>query len=265
MAATSLGRVFPRAGDAAEDEAKPPPIHELFTALMRDELSLPSFAQALQGLHGIRLSPAAVRLLSSVDATSGRLSFAQFQRALQEGPGTMAQPCSEGLGAGKANAFKDKASAIITDNSGAPVPGPTFAAPKVATDISADEFVRAKQRVTGQARGAFQANPVVPTNRVSAGNPLAGAMADRRPSFEATGAPAAEGGESAREVAQTATRMYVSGELNAAEYEAFLARCGIRPAQGSELKRLIASHEKVGDGQFLQLMRTLQRELDTAA
>mmetsp|Transcript_106990 Transcript_106990/g.300971 ORF Transcript_106990/g.300971 Transcript_106990/m.300971 type:complete len:275 (+) Transcript_106990:60-884(+) len=242
----SFDRLFSRANPSGaggvDDDT--PPVHELFKLAMQGELPMRGFEEALAELHGIRLSPAASRLLSSVDATSGRLSFAQFQRALHDSSG---ETITE---AGKPNNFVDQASAIISDNCGAPVPGPTFAAPKVSTDISADPFVARKREIAkGQASGPFSDNPVVPTNKVSRDNPLAQHRQSHGPQDES------------REVGQTATRMFVAGELNRREYEEFLANNGIILSRDSELAKLVASHEAVGDGNFMQLSRALQREL----
>eukprot|EP00927_Polykrikos_kofoidii_P062802 TRINITY_DN57607_c0_g1_i1.p1 TRINITY_DN57607_c0_g1~~TRINITY_DN57607_c0_g1_i1.p1 ORF type:complete len:283 (+),score=44.66 TRINITY_DN57607_c0_g1_i1:84-932(+) len=255
-APSSFDKIFARdaPGSAApgeRGEGDVPTVHELFSAVMRNELGMRDFAQALAELHNIGLTPAAVRLLASVDATSGRLSFAQFQRALQDNGGGVPL----GGGAGLANQFQDQAAAIITDNSGQPVPVSQTDAKKANTDISADAYVRQHKIVSSvQAnRGAFSANPVRKTNTASAGNPLA----------PRSSSPA--GGEqeevASREALQTATRIYVGGELSRGEYEGFLTRFGVDLGGDSDLQRLIASHEQVGDGNFIKIFQAVKREL----
>lgn len=247
---SSFDRIFGR-NQGGGDET--PSVHELFSAVMRDQLSLQEFAKLLVQMHGVRLTPAAVRLLSSVDASSGQVSFSQFQR-------TMQQEGDAAGGAGKPNVFTDHAKAIITDNTGAPEAPPTHAAPaKHSTDISIDPFVKQSQRIEhAQAKGSFQSNPVVRTNRASVGNPMAMcAEPAQRPQDS-------EDPYGAREMANTATRMYVTNELDRKGYEQFLDRFGIKLKAESELHRLILAHEKVGDGKFANFSRALQREMAEA-
>lgn len=248
---TSFDRIFARSAGEVEGEGSPPSVHELFTAVMRDELDLGRFAEALEVLHGVRLTPTAIKLLSSTDGRSGRLQFSQFQRALQDDSG------DNDMGAGKASIFKDQAKAIIADNCGEAVAPDRVAVAKVHTDISKDEFVKQKVRVEmAQARGPGPgSNPVVPTNRVSLGNPLVAARVD------ATGSDAGKEESATRDMANTATRMFISGELNRKGYEDLLGRVGVKLTAESELQRMILSHEKVGDGRFVPLSRALQREL----
>lgn len=66
--------------------------------------------------------------------------------------------------------------------------------------------------------------------------------------------------EDPREAVQTATRMFVSGDLDRREYEGFLLKSGVQLHGESEVQKLIVSHEKVGDGKFLSLSRALNRE-----
>jgi hypothetical protein len=249
---TSFSRIFGAGGDGrgeTAEEASTPSVHELFAAAMRDELTLRQFAEALVQLHGIRLTPGAMRLLSSVDATSGRLSFSQFQRALQEDGDAPGE-------AGKKTVFRDQAHAIIRDNDGAPSAPPKTEPVKHATDISADPFMRQKARVekVSQSRGSYGANPVVPTNRASAGNPL---VAQR---LEAE-SNASEDAYGDRDMANTAVRMFVSGDLDRKGFEDFLERFGVQLKAESDLQRLVLAHEKVGDGSFLQVSRALQKEI----
>lgn len=250
----SFDRIFSRPSNGRDGEnGSPPSVHELFSAAMRDEITLRDFAEALASCHGIRLTSAAVRLLTSVDATSGRLSFTQFQRALQEP--------EDGLecGAGKPLTIADQASAIISDNSGRPMPraAPSqLSAHRPATDISADPFI--KQQVLlerAAAKGPFPGNPVVQTNQASAGNPF---VAQRQPQAQNE---ELYGGE---EMANTATRMFVGGDLSREEFEGFLTKCGVQMSPESELRRLITTHEKVGNGNFMQFKRALNREMEIA-
>lgn len=232
-------------------------MHELFTAFMRDELSLQEFAEAIDTLHSILLTPAAARLLTSPDGMSGQLSFNQFQRALQEVVGPSG-------GAGKKLIISDQASAIISDNTGpaAPMKPPSqLGAGRPSTDISQDPFIKQQVRLERAAqKGPFPGNPVVQTNHVSAGNPLAEILSR---------APAAQGGQAdeaygSREMANTATRMFVGGEIGRLDYEGFLAQSGVQLSAESEITRLIINHEKVGDGNFSQFMRAVNRQLGSA-
>jgi hypothetical protein len=161
----------------------------------------------------------------------------------------------------------DQASAIISDNSGAPVPMGACPAAKVATDISADPFIKQQVLIErAAAKGPFAGNPVVQTNHASVGNTLArhAAVRDSRSQY-ARGSPTSAEDEAydSREMANTATRMFVGGELNRRDYESFLTKFGVRLNAESELARLISAHEKVGDGNFVQFTRALKRELET--
>lgn len=243
----SFNRIFGTDGKGDED-SEVPSVHELFAAAMNDIMDLQEFAQMLVEYHGVHLTPSAARLLASVDAASGRLSFSQFQKALNEGTPDPIE------GAGRRNIFQDQASAIIADNCGAPSAPPTQGSSKVSTDISSDREAFAKQSKqleSVQSRGAFASNPVVRTNRVSAGNPLA----------RTTGQASEEDPYGTREMAQTAVRLYVGGELDRLGFEKFLTRMGIKYDSESELRKLIETHEKVGDGNFVQFMRVVQKEL----
>jgi len=262
---SSFGRVFPTAADKSasdpEVEGSPPSVHELFSMAVRDELSLPRFAECLHEFHGVRLTNAAVKLLVSTDGSSGRISFVQFQRALQE--------TSEDLDgkAGVPIVRTDQAFAIINDNNGAPVaPAPIESTAKITTDISADIFLKQMHKVAvSQAKGAFGSNPVVKSNRVSAGNPLVAVREPDRPSPRGVRLePARDEASRQRELAQTATRMFVVGEIDRKEYLQFLSRCGVDCGPNSELSKLIISQEKVGEQSFTQIMRLLQREMARA-
>lgn len=252
---TSFDKIFSRADpDPKEGKDAKPKVHDLFMSVCRDELSLENFSEALYGWHNIMLTQAAVRLLQSIDAQSGRLSFAQFQRALQEDDAPL-----DG-GAGLGIKYADQASAIIMDNCGAPIPGMTVAQGKALTDISADSFVRAKQRVqVMQGRGAFNSNPVMKTNKPSQGNPMN--QMDRAHSPPIRGAMGAMKAAMAedREVIINATREFVGGDIPRREYESVLAQAGIPLTRESELQKLILSHDQVGDGNFLQMNKALQR------
>mmetsp|Transcript_49721 Transcript_49721/g.78709 ORF Transcript_49721/g.78709 Transcript_49721/m.78709 type:complete len:265 (-) Transcript_49721:93-887(-) len=248
----SFDRIFSRPGRHEGENGSPPSVHELFSAAMRDEITLRDFAEALASCHNIRLTAASVRLLTSVDATSGRLSFSQFQRALQE-------PDVIECGAGKPLTIADQASAIISDNSGVPMPR---AAPsqlsthRPATDISVDPFIKQQVLLERAAqKGPFPGNPVVQTNQVSVGNPLVEQRQQQ---------PRHEDLYSGDEMANTATRMFVGGDLSREDYESFLTKCGVHLGSESELRRLIIAHEKVGNGNFMQFKRALNREIEIA-
>lgn len=253
---TSFDKIFGQPAHAADGK---PSVHELFSAFIGDQLSLPDFAEALDAYHGIQLTAAAVQLLSSTDANSGRLSFQHFQRALQEGA------AAAGLGrggAGQASNFSDQAGAIITDNCGVPAPKQPSSTVKVKTDISIDPFVKQQKRMENQrqSKEPFTDNPVMRSNRPSPGNPMAARLeagAARGPEQEQEGP---------REMAQTATRMFVSGELPCAEFERFVTQdLGVNlAAEDSELRRLITAHEKVGGGSFVPLSRAVLREMASA-
>jgi hypothetical protein len=246
----SFNRLFARQANDDGDNDGTPSVHELFSRAMRDDISLRAFAEALVSLHGIRLTPSAVRLLTSTDASSGRLSFAQFQRALQEAD---APDC----GAGLPMVIRDQAAAIISDNSGAPTPPFQSSAAKQATDISADPFIKQQVRIErAAAKGPFGGNPVVQTNHTSAGNPLVAPSSGMQHRQEEV--------YDSREMANTATRMFVGGDISRADYESFLAKFGVRLTAESELRRLITAHEKVGDGNFMQFTRALSREIEIA-
>lgn len=251
---SSFGRVFPggepgQLGAGRQQDSGLPTVHQLFVAAMRDELPLRQFADALHELHGIRLTPAAAKLLSSTDAASGRLAFSQFQRALQDTSGDWE------VGAGRPVSFEDQAAAIIRDNCGSPAPpllGGCVA--KQNTDISADAFVKQQVRLSkGQARGPFGDNPIMKSNRVSAGNPVAERVASPAPPSDPR-----------LEHMGLASRMFVSGEIEALEYEAALREVGLIIDEDSELKRLINVHITTGNVNFTALSRALQREFELA-
>merc|ERR1711971_622301 len=195
--------------------------------------------------------------MGSTDATSGRLTFIQFQRALQDdGEPTM--------GAGVPLVSKDQAGAIISNNSGAPEPASPPKVAHAATDINQDPFIKAQvlleRAAAANKGGAFSGNPVVKTNHASTGNPLV-VSHGRRDDF---GRQVPEKGMSdaydEREMASTATRMYVGGELSCIDYEGCLSKLGLQVSADSELRRLIQSYEKVGEGNFSQFMRAVNRE-----
>jgi len=151
--------------------------------------------------------------------------------------------------AGRAIVFQDQAKAIIEDNLGQPSKPPSAPSRKQSTDISADIFIK-QQRVIekGQARSTF--NPVKKSNEASFGNPFAHRLAE----------PAVED-PCGNAITHTATRMYVSGEIDRKAYEKFLKRFGVELSQDSELLKLILGHEKAGDGKFADFTRALQREI----
>ncbi|CAE8636284.1 unnamed protein product, partial [Polarella glacialis] len=203
----------------------------------------------------VRLTQAAVRLLTSNDALSGQISFSQFQKALQD----TSPMTSE---AGRPNVIQDQASSIIADNCGAPEapPGRLGALGKKFTDISADPFIRAASKLDKLvAKGPFSGNVVVQSNRPSAGNPLVARLAEPH-SFGATKTmddDVSEDPYGVRDMTRSATRMFVSGELDKAGFEKLLARFCVRPGPESELRKLINSHEQVGDGNFQAITRAL--------
>lgn len=247
---SSFGRVLPAEQQTgAGQESGLPTVHQLFVAAMRDELPLRQLADALYELHGIRLTPAAARLLSSTDAASGRLAFSQFQRALQDTLGDFE------VGAGRPNTFEDQAAAIIRDNNGSKAPpAPATGLGKQNTDISADAFVKQQARLAkGKDRGPFGDNPVLKTNRPSAGNPLASRQDE----------PATRPAQRL-EHAAAASRAFVSGDVGAPEYEEFLRRLGLPLAEDGELMRLIGAQVRSGNVNFTQLSRALHRECNEA-
>lgn len=247
---SSFERVFPRQqAGVGRDEGEAPAISELFAMAMRDQLSLPEFAEALSTFHGVRLTQAAARLMSSVAAANGTLPFHQFQKALHED-----DPYE--VPAGRANAFTDQARAIIEDNLGQPQAPQAQQPGRLHTDISADPFIQAKHILSKvQANGPFSGGIVRTTNKPSAGNPLASrGSEDRKESLEDP--------YGVTEMVRTATRMFVSGELDRRGYEKFLERFNLRPSPETELFKLIVSHDQVGDASFNTLLRAVQRELD---
>merc|ERR1711907_380876 len=93
-----------------------------------------------------------------------------------------------------------------------------------STDINQDPFIKAQvrlERAAQKQQGPFSGNPVVQTNNVSAGNPLA-------PPLHEVPVNRGCGGDaySTREVANTATRMFVGGEMSRMDYESFLMKSG---------------------------------------
>jgi hypothetical protein len=243
----SFERLFQR-DDTGVDADRPPSVHELFAASMRDEITLQQLREALVDVHGLEITPAADRLLSGVDAASGRLSFADFQRAMSQADG------SAGGGAGKPVQYTDQAKAIISDNSGAAAPAPSVVAKKQHSDISNDAFVIRKTEVDKRfaAKGEWGSTPVLRTNQVSEGNPLAARVGALLPG---------EDSSEPRDMANTATRMFVSGELDAASYEQFLEGLGVGLSDRSEIRRLITAQKQTGDGSFTRLSRAVQAEL----
>eukprot|EP00933_Yihiella_yeosuensis_P074056 TRINITY_DN82891_c0_g1_i1.p1 TRINITY_DN82891_c0_g1~~TRINITY_DN82891_c0_g1_i1.p1 ORF type:complete len:287 (+),score=58.04 TRINITY_DN82891_c0_g1_i1:48-863(+) len=256
---SSFDRVFARQpGKVGREDGEPPAVSELFSMAMRDQLPLPQFAEALLHLHGVRITPAAGRLLSSIEASQGTLPFSKFQKALNEDPSAVA-----GLEAGLSNLYVDKASAIIEDNSGEKNPPQVRGRGEMGkhnTDISADSFVKAQHRISKtQARGPFSGGIVMPTNDCSRGNPLA--FRDESPPRGAPAGGSAEDPYGVRDMVATATRMFVGGELDQQGYEKFLDRFGIKPNAESELRKLIDSHARANDGKFVPLLRAVQDEL----
>ncbi|CAE7843393.1 CAMK2A [Symbiodinium microadriaticum] len=236
---SSFERVFPRSGTESapvQPSGDAPSVHELFAMALREELPLPELAEALSRLHGIRMTVAAARLLSSVDAGSGRLSFSQFQRALQEDSAPLAE-------AGVPNVFVDQAKAIIADNCGSPLPPEDRRGDhnRPRTDISNEDFVKAgifASRV--QAQGPFRGSVLVPTNDASAANPLAQRVPAESADDELAG-------------------MYIGGELDRSGYEQYLSQIGL--GLDLEVQKLIATHERAGVS-FSALCRAVMAALD---
>mmetsp|Transcript_45475 Transcript_45475/g.134596 ORF Transcript_45475/g.134596 Transcript_45475/m.134596 type:complete len:280 (+) Transcript_45475:110-949(+) len=259
----SGGPGTPKGGGAAGAEGgdEPTSIHKLFTAAMRGDLSLPLFAQELRDVHGLGITQAAARLLTSVDAGCGRLTFAQFQKAMQdEGDGY-----SQGGAAGGKTKYVDSACAIIEDNCGeARAPQPVQSTHRISTDISSDvtELLQQRTRVekVAQAGGAFRTNPVRNTNTVSRGNPMM-QLREEPPQPMGGADPDGDDAYGSREMANTATRMYVGGEIDKHAFEKFLAGTGMVLAKDSEVRKLIDRHEKTGDGKFVAFSKALQAEL----
>jgi len=243
---TSFERLF---GGAAPPQRSKPSVQELFAATMRGELSTDELIQSLE-MSDIRLTPAAHRLLFSVEAESGTLSYVTFQRALQD----HSMPTTPSSGAGMKTMFHDQAKAIISDNAGKPVPllhpAQTGETMKYNTDISADPFIRRQVAVERAQKGPFSSNPVIRTNHPSEENPLLEKPDVRDPN-------------SVREVANNATRMYLGGQLNREEFVQYIGRFGVR-ADG-ELCKLMKAHEEFGSGSFHNFSRVLQREIASAA
>lgn len=252
-APNSFNQIFGTDAAGRAEADGPPSVHELFNATLRGELALGQFADALYEIHNIQITPAAVRLMSSTDATSGRLKFQDLQRALQDGD----MPSG---GAGRPMIISDQASAIISDNCGPAVPRnlpSQEGAARPSTDISADPFIKQQvklERAAAKAKGAFSGNPIAKTNNASRGNPLATLGHETR--YQDRGDDAYD----SREMANTATRMFVAGEMSRVDYEAYLVKSGIAPV-GEELRKLIAAHEQIGDGNFGQFMRAVNREM----
>lgn len=247
---TTFDRLFSRPLNLSEGADGKPSVHELFSGYMNEQMSLRSFAEALLELHNVHITQSAVQLLLSPEATSGRVSFAQFQRALQVG-----SP-ADGF-AGKANHYKDAASAIISDNGGTPVASSWAAAPFRQSDISNEPFIKAQHFAERSSHGpSGTKNPVRNTNDVSRGNPmiLQAARADVREAADTY---------NAKDMANTAARMFISGELKAREFEEYLGRLGI--PYHEDLQRMVQKHESgMGDAKFAELSRLLLRELDGA-
>jgi len=262
----SFDRVFARtdANPAAahkqqEQDDGVPSIHELFNAHMRGSLDIQDFAEALICNHGQPLTPAAARLLESTDAMSGQLSFKLFSQALADDSMAFG-------GAGLPMIITDQASAIIHDNIGSAAPrkAPSeLNAARPSTDISLDPFIKQQVRIErAQAqKPAFSGNPIKQTNNTSAGNPFAG------PSYRSPAGHHGNNEEDAngsREMVNSATRMYVSGDVSRQDYEHLLMKCGVNLGAESELRRVICAHEKSGDSNFSQFMRVVHRELAVA-
>jgi len=251
----SFDRVFGGHREAeVNSEDSPPSVHDLFIANMRNDLSLGDFVEALASLHGMQITSTALKLLRSTDASSGRLSYQAWLRAMKDG-----DPLFD-VGAGRPMEIKDQAAAIIHDNLGSCVPGKPPSQCSVgrpSTDINNDPFIKQQIRLErAAAKGPFPGNPVVQTNHVSAGNPLCGPPAAFREEQR-------DGATDAREMANTATRMFVANEISCQDYEAFLKRSGVQLDGCADLRRLIINHDKVGDGSFAQLMRLINRQIAT--
>jgi len=266
---TSFDKILGRQpGSNVRPEGEPPSMHELFAMTMREELTLPQFMQALAQLHNVRVTPAAARLLSSIDASSGRVTFAQFQRALQEDLDTHA------LTHGMRIHILDQAHAIMEDNLGPPLPPePRIGAGKHMTDINQDEVVKACQRIGKiQAKGAFSCGLIGNTNEASYGNPFRArteaAIAEAEVPFQRPDdvlrPEKAEDDYGLRQMGANATRMFVNGDLDKKGFEKFLARCGIVPDRDSDLWRQIICHNE-GSGSFTKLSLAVDRELSRAA
>lgn len=250
---SSFQKIFGESPALTTDGGSKPSVHELFAMAMRGQLPLDQFADALDVFHGVPLTPAAAKLLTSLDADSCHLTFAQFQRALQDTSGLVDGPDK---GAGLPYVLQDQAKAIITDNSGQPVAPPALQGqPKHFTDISVDSHTKQVREAAMQARGPFSGNPVVATNRPSAGNPLVARLHEEGPPGEDFGC---------RAMASTAARMVISGELDKSGLKKMLASYGVEPDREAEVWRLVSSHEQAGGVPFLALQRSIHKELQKA-
>jgi hypothetical protein len=249
-AGTSFDKIFDRAGCQPQPGADDRPgVHTLFSALMRGDIDIPIFAQALYEHHEQPLTRAAFKLLTSVDGQSGKINFAAFKRAMQDIDSGIAD-----VAAGVPLPRGDQAHAIIRDNCGAAAPAPGFTGSRCKSDINQDERVQQHNRVSAM-QAAGRNNPIIPSNRVSASNPLiSGGQSPRGRVDDCAN----------REAAQTVTRMFMDGECTRKEYEDYTARLGLRLAHDSELQRLIVQHERTQDGSFAKFMQALQKELAKA-
>lgn len=254
----TFDRLFSRAATGGDEEEAKPSVHELFSAFMGESISLRAFAEALLEYHNIHITHEAANLMMSNDAASGRVTFQQFQRALQGGGFPL------GASAGKANTYKDAVSSIIADNSGPPLVGGSQPSAKGVTksDISNEPYIKAVHQAQKNACGPYGTkNPVLLTNDCSYGNPLVSAQ------LEATLPSGSQGGGSkddaygAKEMANTAARMYIGGELNKREFEKYLERLGVPLRMETELQKLIFKQDATGGVKFLELSRAIQREM----
>lgn len=254
----TFDRLFSRATAGGNEEENKPSVHEMFSAFMGEQISLRAFAEALLEYHEIHITQEAAELMMSNDAASGRVSFQQFQRALQ-GFGGIPLDAT----AGKANTYKDAASGIITDNSGDPILG-SQPQPKGVqkTDISNEPYIKAVHQAQKNAIGPRGTkNPVMLTNDCSYGNPM---VATSTAASMPAPVRAQEGGKDdygAKEMAQTAARMYIGGELNKREFEKYLERLGVPLRMETELQKLIFKQDSTGGVKFLELSRAIQREM----
>jgi len=256
----TFDRLFSRASTGGEEESKPS-VHELFSAFMSEQISLRAFAEALLEYHEIHITHEAAQLMMSNDAASGRVGFQQFQRALQGGGFPL------GGSAGKANTYKDQASKIIADNSGpAAVGSQPPPKPHTKSDISNEPYIKAVHQAQKNAVGPRGTkNPVVLTNNCSHGNPMVTNQLEATMP-QAAGGPASEDDSyGAQQMANTAARMYLSGEIDKREFEKYLERLGVPLRMETELQKLIFKQDSTGGVKFLELSRAIQREMATGS
>lgn len=276
---SSFTRIFWSVPSHLTQDDRPPSLHELFLAFQKDQLSVDQFGELIGELHGLRYTEQARRLLRDPN-----LSFQKFSRdgvcPAPGGPGTPFEANPDGggdgagcrrsspspfpaeelstfakHGAGMQNRYKDSAEAIIRDNSGLPAPPelrPGESCRRASSDVNQETALKTRSRVAKMGAG----NPVLKTNKVSAGNPLL------------DGPEGSSGGEhyAPQEMAHTAIRLFIGGEIKALEFEQFLGRMGVDLAapENQEVKDLVRRQSTVGDRTFLQFSKALSRRVGAA-